>query len=291
MLFSCDLLNPNICPLNYVELKIKVKSDFSEILLAELADSGYDSFVESEEGLEAYIEEDKFKEEDLRKVIDKYINVFSIDYSVHKLENKNWNEEWEKNFSPVLVADKCFIRASFHKPEPKYPYDIIINPKMSFGTGHHETTSMMIENQLETDHQGKKIMDAGSGTGILSIMASKLGAESIMAFDVEDWAFENLKENIQLNHCTNIHLGLGNIFEVKHHCKQYDIVLANINKNVLLEEIQTYSLKLVRGGVLMLSGFYLEDADDIVEEARRFSLEKKVLKEKNRWASLIFEKK
>jgi ribosomal protein L11 methyltransferase len=277
--------------LNYLELKIKVDSNFSEILLAELADSGYDSFAETVEGLDAYIEEDKFKEEDLLNVIEKYRNVFSVDYSVHKMENKNWNEEWEKNFSPVVVADKCLIRASFHVPQPQYPYEIIINPKMSFGTGHHETTSMMIENQLETDHEGKKVMDAGSGTGILSVMASKLGAENIMAFDVEDWAFENLKENIQLNHCLNIEAALGDINKVKHLHNQYDIILANINKNVLLEEIKAYSSKLRTGGILMLSGFYLEDTDDIIAEAKKFFLEKNVLKEKNRWASLIFHKK
>jgi ribosomal protein L11 methyltransferase len=277
--------------LNYLELKIKVDPGHSEILIAELAESGYDSFAETDEGLDAYIEEGKFKEEELKEVISKYRDIFSVDYSIQRLENKNWNEEWEKNFPPVVIANACLIRASFHQPEPQYPYEIIINPKMSFGTGHHETTSMMIENQLQTDHKGKKVMDAGSGTGILAIMASKLGAESIIAFDVEDWAYENLKENIELNKCHNIQTALGDINKIKHPYKQYDIILANINKNVLIQEMSDYSSMLIKEGTLMLSGFYIEDIDDLDQIAQKFFLEKTAMKEKNRWASLIFKKK
>jgi ribosomal protein L11 methyltransferase len=277
--------------LNYLEIKIKIDQDFSEIFMAELAGSGYDSFAETDEGLDAYIEENKFREEELKDLIKKYKNSFSVEYSIQNLENKNWNEEWEKNFSPVTVADQCLIRASFHKPDPAYPYEIIINPKMSFGTGHHETTSMMIENQLQINHQGKKVMDAGSGTGILSVMASKLGAQSVMAFDVEDWAFDNMKENIQLNNCPAVQTALGDIYQVKHPFSEYDIILANINKNVLLKEIQAYSSMLHKGGVLILSGFYTDDVEDILAEATKYSLEMMGQKEKNRWASLIFHKK
>jgi ribosomal protein L11 methyltransferase len=259
--------------------------------MAELDTSGYDSFVETEDGLDAYIEESKFKEEELKEVISKYLHVFSVNYSVHQVENKNWNEEWEKNFHPVVIAERCLIRASFHQQDAKYPYEIIINPKMSFGTGHHETTYMMIENQMGISHKGKKVMDAGSGTGVLAIMASKLGAESIIAFDIEDWAYENLNENIKLNNCPNIKTALGDISKIKLPYKEYDIILANINKNVLLMEIPFYSSILIKGGFLILSGFYLEDIEDIAGTAERFSLEKKACKEKNRWASLIFEKK
>ncbi|HXA00467.1 MAG TPA: 50S ribosomal protein L11 methyltransferase, partial [Cytophagaceae bacterium] len=159
------------------------------------------------------------------------------------------------------------------------------------GTGHHETTSMMIENQLGIDHAGKNIMDAGSGTGILAIMASKLGAAHITAFDVEDWAFENLRENILLNRCHNIFTALGDIESVKLPLPVYDIILANINKNVLMTEISSYAEKLSSGGILMLSGFYTHDCDDLINIAEKYSLRKSGDNEKNRWASLIFKKK
>ncbi|HEY8400888.1 MAG TPA: 50S ribosomal protein L11 methyltransferase, partial [Cytophagaceae bacterium] len=212
-----------------------------------------------------------------------------ISYSVGELENKNWNEEWEKNFDPVMVEDKVAIRASFH-PASGLPLEIIINPKMSFGTGHHETTYMMVQNQLEIDHKDKLVMDAGSGTGVLAILACKLGAKQILAFDVEDWAFENLQENVKLNNCSVVIPAKGDITQVNHLAENYDIILANINKNVLLKEMPLYARYLKQGGTLILSGFYEEDIEDIQNSAFTHSLDFVARKLRNRWASLVFQK-
>jgi ribosomal protein L11 methyltransferase len=274
--------------MSFLEIKISCPSGLSEILIAELSSSGYNSFLETDEGLNAYIEEDIFSEELLKEIIRKYRG--KIKYEKIFLENKNWNEEWEKNFEPVVVAGKCRIRASFHPSDPSYTYDIVINPKMSFGTGHHETTSLMIENQLEIDHAGKKVLDAGGGTGILAVMASKLGASDVLAYDIEDWAFENMKENCNLNLCRNIKTAQGTIKDLKLLPETYDIILANINRNVLLEEIPSYSQVLKQDGFLVLSGFYEEDISELENVARHSSLKFLGVKTKNRWASLAFQK-
>jgi ribosomal protein L11 methyltransferase len=289
--------------MQYLKVKIRVLPEFNEILIAELNDQGYDSFEEREDGIDAYIGESAYNKNVLTELRQKYRDLFTFNFATEKLENKNWNEEWEKNFQPVIIADQCIVRASFHKPPKNYggsgepgrgkpfPYDIVINPKMSFGTGHHETTSMMIENQLTIDHSGKNVMDAGSGTGILAIMASKLGARHVSAFDVEEWAFENLRENILLNDCHNIFTALGDINSIDLPLPVYDIILANINKNVLIAEIPVYAEKLNPGGVLVISGFYISDSDDMINIAEKYSLHKTGYNEKNSWASLIFKKK
>ncbi|HSZ24758.1 MAG TPA: 50S ribosomal protein L11 methyltransferase, partial [Cytophagaceae bacterium] len=173
--------------MRYIEVKITTSAELSELLIAELAEIGYDSFQEIDSGLDAYIEQDLFLEVKLQELIEKYSKTESISYSFGLMEDKNWNEEWEKNFQPVIIGEDCIVRASFHFPEKPFKYDIVINPKMSFGTGHHETTTMMIANQLEINHQDKTVLDAGSGTGILAILASKLGARLVDAFDMEDW--------------------------------------------------------------------------------------------------------
>lgn len=258
------------------------------MLMAELSEAGYDSFMETEEGIVAYVEVGLFSEERLKEVLSKYQgeSVFNI----AELEDKNWNEEWEKNFQPVEVDGKVIVKASFHKTGEGYPYQIIINPKMSFGTGHHETTYMMIQNQLEVDHRGKKVMDAGTGTGILAILASKLGADSVFAFDIEDWAFENLKENINLNNCANINAAQGTIESLSSPFPFYDIILANINKNVLMREMPRYSAMLEKDGVLVLSGFYCGDIPDLENVAGDASLEVIGQRDRNNWASLVLKK-
>jgi ribosomal protein L11 methyltransferase len=276
--------------LRFIEVKITTSPELSELLIAELVEIGYDSFQETDTGLDAYIDQELFTEKILQEIIAKYSSMEPIPYSFGLLEDKNWNEEWEKNFQPVIIGEECIVRASFHAPEKNYKYDIVINPKMSFGTGHHETTSMMIANQLEIDHMGKSVMDAGSGTGILAILASKLKAGFINAFDVEDWAFENLKENANLNGCSNILIGKGDITQVDLKAKEYDIILANINRNVLLDEMPEYYKRLKPGGILVLSGFYVDDIPMIEGRAGEFGLKRSSSKEKNKWASLVFNK-
>jgi len=275
--------------MKYIKVTFSVPEDFADILIAELNEFHYDSFAAEGDQLDAYVVKEYFDERCLQDLVLKYKELIPVGYTFEDLEDKNWNEEWEKNFDPVRIANCCMIRASFHEQDPDYPLEIVINPKMSFGTGHHETTSLMIENQLNIDHKDKVIMDAGSGTGILAILAEKLGAYSVDAFDIEDWAFNNMEENVQLNNCSTISVKQGTI-ETLDLREQYDILLANINKNVLLEEMPHYAGKLKKGGMLLLSGFYKTDQEDISVKAGSYKLKLEKESYKNNWACLVFSK-
>jgi len=268
----------------YIKVDIKVAEQEQEELMARLLGLGYDSFAEFPDLLEAYVEEKSFNEEELKQVLQE--NSTDYAYSFDLLEQKNWNEEWEKNFEPLVIAKQCYVRASFHPERLEYPYEVIINPKMSFGTGHHATTSLMLEYELETDMQNKSVVDAGCGTGILSILAQKRGASVIKAFDIEDWAFENLIENCNLNGCNRIETGQGTISQIIQPEEQFDIVLANINKNVLLAEMDEYNKHLHTEGLLFLSGFYEEDEKDILSCATDAGFRKESSKVKDRWMSM-----
>jgi ribosomal protein L11 methyltransferase len=275
--------------MQYIRVAFNIPEEFTDILIAELAEEGFDSFSGEGSELEGYISEDLFAESKILSVTEKYKDLFPVDFTWSKLEQKNWNEEWEKNFSPVRIVDKCLIRASFHESDPALPYEIVINPKMSFGTGHHETTSLMAENQLLTDHKGKRVMDAGSGTGILAILAEKLGATEILAFDIEEWAYNNMIENAEINNCRKIDIKRGTIDEIKPQ-GLFDIVLANINKNVLMEEIPAYSKVLKTGGKLLLSGFYTQDIADLTVVAAGSALKTEKESSKNNWVCLVLTK-
>lgn len=269
----------------HTRLSVNCNSDLSELLIAELSQIGFDTFMETENGFEAYAEEENFDKTETDAILKKYnSNSFSFD----KIEKKNWNEEWEKNYEPINVDDQCLIRAEFHKPEKKFPYEIIITPKMSFGTGHHQTTYLMIRNQMKMDHKGKRVMDAGCGTAILSVMACKLGAKEVEAFDIDEWSVVNGNENAELNSCKNINIQQGTIEQVKLNGK-FDIILANINKNVLLKEISIYSKYLSAGGQLLLSGFYTQDISDLLKEAQRHNLKEISRDERENWASLLLQ--
>jgi ribosomal protein L11 methyltransferase len=210
----------------YTRLLIKCNQEFSEILIAELAEIGFDTFQENENGFEAYVEEEKFDHAALNELKEKYSPLTELTFSFEQIEKKNWNEEWENNYQPIIVDDRCLIRAEFHKIEKKYPYEITITPKMSFGTGHHQTTYLMIKAQMDIDHQSKRVMDAGCGTAILSVMASKLGAREVEAFDIDEWSVINGKENLEINNCRNINLQQGKITEVDLKGK-FDIILGS----------------------------------------------------------------
>ena len=228
----------------YTRLQVICDPEFSEILMAEIAEVGFDTFMETEKGFEAFVEEEKFGIDHLESVKQKYKHVNPLIFFQDKIQKQNWNEEWEKSIEPIIVDDKCLVRAEFHKMDNlpagrqgKYPYEIVITPKMSFGTGHHQTTYLMLKSQMRIDHKNKRVMDAGCGTAILSIMASKLEANEVEAFDIDEWSAVNGKENIENNHCHNVHLYQGKISEIKFTGK-FDIILANINKNVLLAEME-----------------------------------------------------
>lgn len=273
----------------FFEVVIPSSPEWHEMLIAELTAVGYDSFLEDEQRLLAYVEEELYQEASLVPVLQKYLGE-SPRFTVKQMEDKNWNEEWEKNFQPVLIEDQVMVRASFHPADPAVKYDLIVDPKMSFGTGHHETTYMMLSHQLELDHQDKLVLDAGTGTGVLSIMASRKGAKEVESFDTEDWAFENLKENIKLNNCGNILAYKGMIHEISFKNPVFDILLANINKNVLLAAMPAFSQKLKIGGHLLLSGFYTDDINDLVASASKEGLRLVKQLDRNRWASLVLVK-
>ena len=281
---SNKLLNQQI--MYYTRLQVVCDPEFSEILMAEIAEVGFDTFMETEKGFEAYVEQEKFDTQQLDVVKEKYKAVNPLLFFWDRIQKQNWNEEWEKNLEPIIVDDRCLIRAEFHKIEKKYPYEIIITPKMSFGTGHHQTTYLMIQSQMDMDHQNKRVMDAGCGTAILSIMASKLRAKEIEAFDIDEWSVINGKENIENNHCPNIQIHQGKIDEMQF-VGQFDIILANINKNILLAEIKSYVPYLSACGQLLLSGFYTNDIDDLLHEAGKFQLTEVSRKEKEGWAALL----
>ena len=200
--------------MNYLELQLRLSPDYTDILTAELAELGFDSFVETDEGLNAYIIEPDFDEKAVQVLVAKYADQTAIAYNVHSLEKRNWNAEWERDYEPIEVASQVRVRASFHEKDARFRYDIVINPKMSFGTGHHETTAMMLEQQLALDFAGKTVLDVGSGTGILAILAAKMGAKAVLAFDIEEWAVENARENAELNECPQITVFQGTIEDV-----------------------------------------------------------------------------
>jgi ribosomal protein L11 methyltransferase len=276
-------------PTQYIEVKFTCSEDFKEILIAELYTSGFDSMMETDAGIDAYVLVEEYDEGVLKALVEKYQEA-SISYSTSEFENKNWNEEWEKNYDPIVVEDKCLVRATFHESMGDYPYEIIITPKMSFGTGHHSTTYLMIKHQMGIDHKGKRVLDAGCGTAILAVMAEKLGAQDIVAYDIDDWSIENAPENVALNDCKNIQVLGGTISTIELE-GEFDIILANINKNVLLEELEAYSKFTKSGGNVILSGFYVGDNDDLIAKANEVGLNLTGQSEKNDWSSLIFVKK
>ncbi|EIM77189.1 ribosomal protein L11 methyltransferase [Nitritalea halalkaliphila LW7] len=226
---------------------------------------------------------------DAEAVFARYQEAAALHVTEKRVPKTNWNEEWEKHYDPIYVGDQVYIRASFHPAQPAYRHEILINPKMSFGTGHHATTHQMIAFQLELPHADKAVLDAGSGTGILAVMAAKLGAARVEAFDIDPWCVENGNENFALNGLADsLQMGLGTIREVPLR-GPYDLLLANINKNVLLDELPVYAALLAADGHLLLSGFYEEDIPDL--EAAAAEVQLKLLRKsvKDRWAALIFQ--
>jgi ribosomal protein L11 methyltransferase len=272
----------------YSRLQIICDPEYSEILMAEIAETGFDTFMENEKGFEAYASE--FDRDAVEFVKEKYKHVSPLLFFEDKIEKQNWNKDWEKNVEPVIVDDQCLVRAEFHNIEKTYPYEIIITPKMSFGTGHHQTTYLMLKSQMKIDHKNKKVMDAGCGTAILSIMASKLGAISVEAFDIDEWSVTNGQENAEINHCAGINIRQGKISDFKFENK-FEVILANINKNILMAEMSNYSNNLQSGGHLLLSGFYEKDIDDLKKEASKSNLQEVQRDSRESWACLLLQKK
>ncbi|MFT5885194.1 MAG: ribosomal protein L11 methyltransferase [Arcticibacterium sp.] len=274
--------------MDYFEANIEVNAEFGEILVAELAEIGFDTFLENESGLQAYITDELFDDIQFKLLMEDYSSKTKLFYSLKKIIKQNWNAEWESSFDPIEVKDKILVRAHFHESKPGFEHEIIITPKMSFGTGHHETTSQMMALQLKIDHSEKSVLDVGTGTGILAILAEKLGANKVKAFDIDEWSVENTKENLQLNNCQNIEISQGTIDDEPQYV--YDIVLANINRNILLDEIGTYSKFLKNKGTLLLSGFYEQDIPEIEACCSQHHLKKVKHISKKEWAAVVFSK-
>ena len=277
--------------MNYIGCNFKITSGTLEqqtaidILVAELGSVGFESFTENEDGVVAFIQEADWNESLLNDVQILESDEVSFSYEVEEIEQVNWNKEWENNFDPIVVENEVSIRAPFHS-NPNLKYDIVIEPKMSFGTGHHETTYLMIKHLMALDLRGKKVLDMGCGTGILAIFAELKGAEQIDAIDIDAWCYENSVENIERNHCQNIKVYEGDASMLK--AKTYDVIIANINRNILLNDIGVYAESLNANGELYLSGFYTEDIAQINETAEKNGLVLSKKFERNNWVGLKF---
>jgi ribosomal protein L11 methyltransferase len=254
---------------------------------SELGEIGFDSFEETAGQLKAYISEKLHDPEKLRTQINSFpLEGVAIHYSMKAIEDRDWNEEWEKNyFKPIEIDHQCLIRAPFHQARPGYAYELIIHPKMAFGTGNHETTYLMIREILQLDLSGKAVLDMGCGTALLAILAAQKGAFPVVAVDIDEWAYHNALENKRLNHTDQIRVLLGGAEQLPA-AGPFDVVLANINRNILLNDIRHYALCMKPGATLLMSGFYTEDLPAIQEECLRNHLTLLSTSEKNHWATL-----
>ncbi|MFH6769770.1 50S ribosomal protein L11 methyltransferase [Gaetbulibacter aquiaggeris] len=274
----------NIIYIGY-QFKVTPLQPGVEILIAELGYAGFESFVETEEGVTAYIQKEEWNGDILNDIQILNSDEFEISYTFDDIEQVNWNEEWEKNFSPIVVDDACSVRAPFHE-KPETTYDIVIEPKMSFGTGHHETTHMMIQHILNNDFKDKSVLDMGCGTGVLAILAEMKGARPIDAVDFDNWCYVNSIENVERNNCEHITVIEGDASVLSN--KKYDVIIANINRNILLKDMAVYAACLNKKGLLFLSGFYKEDIPMIQQACEKHMLKFQEKLERNNWVSLKF---
>lgn len=267
---------------------IQPKQPGADILIAELAELGFESFEETTEGVKAWAQEEELDEAGIKNIYLLQDPEYKVSYTLEKIEDKNWNEEWESNFSPIELNDKAIIKASFHTTKP-YEYEFLISPKMAFGTGHHETTWLMSNALFNMDLKGRSVLDMGCGTGILAVIAEKLGATKLVGIDIEEPAIENTHEHLEINHCNKCEVRLGGA-EVLKADDSFDIILANINRNVLTKDMGEYVKVLKSGGMILFSGFFTTDVEIIAGEANKHGLLSVSQSSKNNWAQLTFSK-
>lgn len=264
--------------------------DVAQIMIAQLGEFGFDTFTETDNGFEAYAPADSLNPQ-FAEALNPLIADIQVHCSMEDIEDQDWNKEWEENhFHPIVIADRCRIRSPYHEPDPSMQFEIVINPQMSFGTGYHETTTMMMQYIMEQDMAGKAILDMGCGTGILGILASMCGASSVDAVDIDEWSFNNTAENLGLNNISNITPILGGAEVLAGH-GPYDIVFANINRNILLRDMHSYSSVLKSGGWIFFSGFYSEDAPMVIAKAGELGMDLVETKVINNWNGLWMKKK
>ena len=278
--------------MQYTQLNFSFGADFeivSDILSAQLADIGFESFVSIENGLEAFVQTSLFSEEALKTVLADFPMDVSISYSFKQIEDKNWNEEWEKHyFNPIEIENLCCIHSSFQKPDGDFQYRILIDPKMAFGTGHHQTTMLILKEILSMDFVGKSVLDMGCGTAVLAILAAMRGANPVIAIDIDEWAYNNALENTRLNNTESIRVLLGGAELLGD--ETFDIIFANINRNILLEDIPAYVKVLNNGGTLIMSGFYKEDIPMIREKSEECGLVFSHFAELENWVMVSVKK-
>jgi ribosomal protein L11 methyltransferase len=279
--------------MDYYKITIEI-TPFEEwlrdVLVAQLGEIGFDSFLETDSGTEAFIPVNSFNEADFEFVLDSFQDDFTFSTKKELIKSQNWNEEWEKNyFKPLVINNECVIRAPFHTDFPKAKFEIIIEPNMAFGTGNHETTSMMVETILENNIENKSVLDMGCGTGILGILASMKGAKKVTAIDIDEWSVNGSNENTALNNIENMIVKQGDAGLLGK--EKFDIILANIHKNVLLTDMAAYHKVLNPGGLLVMSGFYTEDIQDIKLKAENLGLQDNGFKTKNNWVAYTFRQK
>lgn len=273
--------------MNYIEVKFTNTEEQNDILLAFLSDTEYEMFDTSDNGLNAYIREENFSEEILNAIIETIPNSKTISYTFSSIPDRNWNEEWESSFEPVIISDKVVIRAPFHKQFQNCKYELIIEPKMSFGTGHHPTTTLMVEMMLELELEEKELLDMGCGSGVLAILAYKMNARKILAVDFDEWAYENTIENCERNNSTSIEVIKGNVNAIK--SRKFDIILANINRNILLADTISYVNCLNKNGYILQSGFLNEDEKLLIQNAELSGLKHIKTNQKEKWSAILFQ--
>ena len=266
-----------------VDILIPNQSPFREIIVAKLNEVGFESFSEDEHNLKAYIQEDKLVLKDVEGILNSIKKLTNISYKIKKIKQENWNEKWESNYFPVIINDICAIRAPFHK-KINCKYELIIMPKMSFGTGHHETTELMIKQILNLNFKNKNVLDVGCGTGVLSILASKLSANQVTGIDTDDWAFQNSIDNSKLNNVDDIHFLHGDVHSITKN--KYDYIFANINLNTIIDQLSTYINLITSKGSILISGFYEENEEIILTLVKKLKLKVVTKKNKNKWLML-----
>ena len=276
--------------MDYIEVKCKVvpRDPAADILMTDFSDLGYESFVEKDDGFLAYIPVDFFENDKLYTVSLPMMQDVRIFITHELIKEQNWNEVWERNYSPVLIADRCYVRAPFHDSKKDIEFDIIIEPRMSFGTAHHATTEMMIRLLLDENVAGKIVLDMGCGTAVLAILAGKKGAGEITAIDIDMMSYENANDNTRKNNLSSVNILLGDSSLLKD--KLFDIILANIHKNVLIDDMAKFERSLMNNGIIMMSGFYEDDLPDIIKSAKNHGMKfiKKIVK--NKWVAASFIK-
>ncbi|MDR2147013.1 MAG: 50S ribosomal protein L11 methyltransferase [Tannerella sp.] len=279
--------------MNYKEIIFRYDTEIGtetvgDILAAELGNIGFESFVTDDQGLAAYVREDLFRQETLNDCLANFpLPGVAFRFTVNHIVGQNWNEEWEKHyFQPIHIGKECLIRASFHPEEQGFQYEIIIDPKMAFGTGNHATTYLMITEMLKLDLTGKELLDMGCGTAVLAILAAKKGASRVVAIDIDEWAYNNALENCRLNHTENIQVAQGGAEKIAEF-GVFDYIFANINRNILLSDVWRYVPALKKGGSLLMSGFYENDIPAIRQECENNRLTVSEFSERNGWVGLV----